>query len=154
MHSDIGSAVFSQKTFTWKSHITIIYFPYFYFSSMQIAYGYPPFVGEPLLLKHESFADSIVWYIYRMVPLVYELKVLLDWYCVDTTLWLYDSIKFEDIRQTLFLVGCALTTMNARIYEIEDRGKSENFCLAFYHLLGSYLSCLRHFSYLVLLPFL
>ena len=136
MHSDIGSAVFSQKTFTWKSHITIIYFPYFYFSSMQIAYGYPPFVGEPLLLKHESFADSIVWYIYRMVPVVYELKVLLDWYCVDTTLWLYDSIKFEDIRQTLFLVGCAIDYYERE--DIRNRGSRQvgKFLLGFLSFVG------------------
>ena len=121
MHSEFGPTVLSRRDLPiWRQTIIVIYFPYFYYSSLQISYGYPPFVGEPLLLKHESFADSIMWYIYRLVPLIYELKVLLDWYCVDTTLWLYDSIKFEDIRQTLFLVGCAIDYYERE--DVRDRG--------------------------------
>ena len=71
-----------------------------------------------------------------MVPLVYELKVLLDWYCVDTTLWLYDSIKFEDIRQTLFLVGCAIDYYERE--DIRNRGSRQvgKFLLGFLSFVG------------------
>jgi hypothetical protein len=109
MHHNFGGEVFEGKNLDlFRVPLFIIHMPYFYYSSLQISYGYPPFVGEPVLLKYETWADSLVWYTYKMIPLVYELKVLLDWYCLDSVMFITDNTKFEDIRQSLYIVGCGL----------------------------------------------
>jgi hypothetical protein len=109
MHHEFGATVFGLKDVdSFRKWLFFLQMPYFYYSSLQISYGYPPFVGDPILLQNETWADSLIWYSYKLMPLVYELKVLLDWYCVDTTMFIYDNIKFEDIRQSIYLVGCGL----------------------------------------------
>ena len=89
MHHEFGATVFGLKDVdSFRKWLFFLQMPYFYYSSLQISYGYPPFVGDPILLQNETWADSLIWYSYKLMPLVYELKVLLDWYCVDTTMFI------------------------------------------------------------------
>ena len=75
---------------------------------MQICYGYPRFIGDPVLMNREGYYYGVCWRVYRLIPFFHEFKLLLDWTCTDTTLWLYDFLKFEEIRASVFLIGCNL----------------------------------------------
>ncbi|GMI38125.1 hypothetical protein TeGR_g3788, partial [Tetraparma gracilis] len=83
---------------------------YLFFSGLQISYGYPPFVGAASLGR----ADGALWWegtlfsVYRGIPFLYEISLILDWACTETTLMIGDWIKLEDINSTLFLVDCNL----------------------------------------------
>lgn len=42
-----------------------------------------------------------------LIPLLYELRTLLDWVCTDTTMTLFDWLKMEDIFTEIYLMKCA-----------------------------------------------
>ena len=51
--------------------------------------------------RNEEFA-SILFGIYYSIPLLYELKVLLDFACTASSLDIFDWLKLEDINRSLF----------------------------------------------------
>lgn len=40
------------------------------------------------------------------VPFLYEIRTLLDWTCISTSLDWYAWLKLEDIRASLFVAAC------------------------------------------------
>ncbi|EDQ91426.1 uncharacterized protein MONBRDRAFT_2538, partial [Monosiga brevicollis MX1] len=59
--------------------IYILYLAYWIFSSMQLRTGYPNFVLGNFLTRSVSIPAYLVWVIYRAVPFMHEIRVLLDW---------------------------------------------------------------------------
>jgi hypothetical protein len=49
-----------------------------------------------------------IFRIYRAIPFLYELRMMLDWTCTPTTLYLGDWIKLEDIFSGLYINDCNL----------------------------------------------
>jgi len=86
---------------------------YFYFSALQICYGYPPFIGGNWLTKHVHHMYGNFFRIYRAIPFLYELRMMLDWTCTSTTLYLGEWIKVEDISSGIFICECNLNWMQA-----------------------------------------
>jgi len=93
---------------------------YLYFSSMQICYGYPPFVGQSVLTSKVHWLRGHLFVAYRSIPFFYELSLILDWACTDTTLMIRDWIKVEDVNSSLFVVDC-----NLHFLKKENRKKGE-----------------------------
>jgi len=48
----------------------------------------------------------VLFFLYRSIPFVYEIRAILDWTLTATTLTLYEWLKMEDIFAELFLVKC------------------------------------------------
>lgn len=48
----------------------------------------------------------VMFFLYRSIPFVYEIRSILDWTLTPTTLTLMEWLKFEDIFAELFLVKC------------------------------------------------
>ena len=78
---------------------------YFYYSAKQIAAGYPLISVNSLTVGY-SLPQYILFQLYRAIPFVYELRTLLDWTCLPTTLDWFQWLTLEDIYADLFAVQC------------------------------------------------
>eukprot|EP00300_Choanocystis_sp_HF-7_P008995 c16210_g1_i1.p1 GENE.c16210_g1_i1~~c16210_g1_i1.p1 ORF type:complete len:679 (+),score=113.08 c16210_g1_i1:27-2039(+) len=73
-----------------------------YFSAKQIRNGFPPITqSRPWLMFSDNYFVYLLYIVYRAIPFMYELKSILDWACTDTTLILYEWLKFEDLVSIL-----------------------------------------------------
>jgi hypothetical protein len=126
VHSNVYTEIFrlqsgeSLKWFAW------IQLPYFFFSSLQISYGYPPFVGGRLVVETEDWYFWALLYLpFRGFPFLFEIKLLLDYFCTQTTFFLQDFIKYEDIRANIYVIGVNLDWNHQ---ESRARGQPKPFC--------------------------
>lgn len=80
----------------------LIYCIYFLLSAMQLKYGYMPTKIRNTLLQHKNPISGVCVKTIRAIPFLQELKVIMDWSFMDTTLDLFQWFKIEDIHFTLF----------------------------------------------------
>lgn len=57
-------------------------------------------------MKKPSALSATVYRIYRLIPFVLELRTLLDWMVLKSSLDMWDSFKLEDIYSSMFLIQC------------------------------------------------
>lgn len=93
---------------------------YLLLSGLQISYGYPPFIQTNWMTKRAHHFWGNIFKLYRSLPFLYELRMLLDWACTPTTLYLGEWIKLEDIYCGLFIQEC-----NLHFMEVENRRKGD-----------------------------
>jgi hypothetical protein len=93
---------------------------YLLLSGLQISYGYPPFIQTNWMTKRAHHFWGNIFKLYRSLPFLYELRMLLDWACTPTTLYLGDWIKLEDIYSGLFIQEC-----NLHFQQFENRRKGD-----------------------------
>lgn len=102
----------SSKNFAENSYLNFFYaiqVAYFLVSGVQIRYGFTEFnETHHFLTKRASPVRSFLFMIYRAMPFLYELRILLDWMCTHTALDLIETLKLEDIHAQLFTVKCRL----------------------------------------------
>ncbi|EDQ91516.1 uncharacterized protein MONBRDRAFT_2570, partial [Monosiga brevicollis MX1] len=84
---------------------------YFFLSANQIKSGYPDTVQRNALLQNVTFVGWLIFVIYKAIPFLYELRMLLDWSCIPTTLDLNHWHKMEDIAGQLYLNQYQLKTV-------------------------------------------
>ena len=56
---------------------------------------------------------------------MYEIKLLLDYFCTNTTFYLQDFVKYEDIRANIYVIGVNLDWNHQ---ESRARGQPRPFC--------------------------
>ena len=93
---------------------------YLFVSALQISYGYPPFIQTNWMTKRAHHFWGNIFRLYRSLPFLYELRMLLDWTCTPTTLYLGEWIKLEDIYAGIFVIECNLDFMR-----LENRKKGD-----------------------------
>lgn len=93
---------------------------YLFVSALQISYGYPPFIQTNWMTKRAHHFWGNIFRLYRALPFLYELRMLLDWTCTPTTLYLWEWIKLEDIYAGIFITECNLDFMR-----FENRKKGD-----------------------------
>ncbi|KAL0479841.1 hypothetical protein AKO1_007465 [Acrasis kona] len=82
---------------------------YMWVSCLQIKSGYPTMgIYTSFFVKSYFWVFNIVYLIWRAIPFVFELKTLLDWTFIKTTLNFYEWLKMEDIYSTLYTRKCDL----------------------------------------------
>ncbi|MES1908120.1 MAG: hypothetical protein MHM6MM_001113 [Cercozoa sp. M6MM] len=59
-----------------------------------------------------STVRNVVFIAYRALPFVFELRTLLDWVAMDTTLDLWETFKLEDVFASIYSVKCGLQGQN------------------------------------------
>lgn len=57
-------------------------------------------------LENPSVVVMVLFFVYRAIPFLYEVRCILDWTLTRTALTLYEWLKLEDIFAELFLVKC------------------------------------------------
>ncbi|CAK80274.1 unnamed protein product (macronuclear) [Paramecium tetraurelia] len=84
----------------------VIYFllfcAYFYLSALQLRYGYRELkVRNQFLYVYNSLSYYFALVLYS-IPFLYDLKVLMDWTCLYTSLDIYQWFILEDIQRQMF----------------------------------------------------
>ncbi|GFR40352.1 hypothetical protein Agub_g896, partial [Astrephomene gubernaculifera] len=87
----------------------------FCLGGLQLRDGYPPLSapGPSGGGRHSSFfyrrpdwAHNLAFNVFYSLPFLYEIRSLLDWTCVSTSLDWYCWLKLEDIHSSLFVASC------------------------------------------------
>jgi hypothetical protein len=82
---------------------------FLWLSCIQIKSGYPTMgIYSSFFVKSYFWVFNIVYLIWRAIPFVFELKTLLDWTFIKTTLNFYEWLKLEDIYSTQYTRKCDL----------------------------------------------
>ena len=84
----------------------LLYCLYFYFSAVQIRYGYPELKKSSFLMNNTTPINRIAYVVFRSVPFLLELKIFTDWSFTRTGLDVFQWIKFENIYGDLFVAKC------------------------------------------------
>jgi len=82
---------------------------YFLLSAHQIRSGYPRRVLGNCLTKGYGYANWGAFKFYRAIPLVYDLRLYMDWIWTETTLEFRNWSLMEDMFANLFIRKCELT---------------------------------------------
>ncbi|CAD8168379.1 unnamed protein product [Paramecium pentaurelia] len=100
--------LWSKTTENYEEYNTsiVIYFilfcAYFYLSSLQLRYGYRELkVRNQFLYVYNSISYYFALILYS-IPFLYDLKVLMDWTCLNTSLDIYQWFILEDIQRQMF----------------------------------------------------
>eukprot|EP00475_Leptophrys_vorax_P030845 TRINITY_DN46534_c0_g1_i2.p1 TRINITY_DN46534_c0_g1~~TRINITY_DN46534_c0_g1_i2.p1 ORF type:complete len:718 (-),score=154.18 TRINITY_DN46534_c0_g1_i2:1661-3814(-) len=82
---------------------------YFIPSSLQIKYGYPSAViRHNFFTKKTSGLRPKFFEQFLSIPFIFELRTVLSWMCMDTSLDFKETFVFEDIYSKVFLIKCDL----------------------------------------------
>ena len=95
------------RPFTKNTAAQCIYFfksLYFIVSAMQITSGYPPRVLGYFLGHHYTTVSGLLFSGYRAIPLLPELREVMDWVFTDTALSLFHWLRVQEIYAKLYLV--------------------------------------------------
>lgn len=79
---------------------------YWFLSALQIRDGYPVVSGDRFLMRRYSTLDNWVHQGYRAIPFLFELRTVLDWTFIPTTLDFFDYLRVEDIYADVYKVAC------------------------------------------------
>eukprot|EP00753_Platysulcus_tardus_P003067 PLAT12228.1.p1 GENE.PLAT12228.1~~PLAT12228.1.p1 ORF type:complete len:1010 (-),score=551.83 PLAT12228.1:62-2737(-) len=99
-----------QQTFLSKPALVIFYLlccAYWTLSGLQIRFGYPP-VQPSLMERSTGPVSTQLFNVYRAVPFLFEMRCVLDWVCIKTSLDMYMWYKLEDLAAMLFTVKCEM----------------------------------------------
>eukprot|EP00817_Percolomonadidae_sp_ATCC50343_P000794 CAMPEP_0117420938 /NCGR_PEP_ID=MMETSP0758-20121206/2165_1 /TAXON_ID=63605 /ORGANISM="Percolomonas cosmopolitus, Strain AE-1 (ATCC 50343)" /LENGTH=295 /DNA_ID=CAMNT_0005202833 /DNA_START=829 /DNA_END=1713 /DNA_ORIENTATION=- len=80
---------------------------YLWISAIQIRFGFPKTYPKELLITNTDIISRAFYGLYRILPFVYELRLILDWTFTKTALDYQAWMVLEDIRTVLY---------NRRIY--------------------------------------
>nr|AQX17753.1 piezo mechanosensor [Beroe abyssicola] len=89
---------------------------YFTLSAFQIQSGYPRIYTDSIILRTYGLVTYVTYLGYLAVPFLWELEVLLNWVCTETTLTLDYWVKYSDIKAYLFKLKCWQTTYESSYY--------------------------------------
>jgi hypothetical protein len=76
---------------------------YFLVSALQVRYGYPVSEINQVFTQSSERLNSTAFQIYRAIPFLYELRIIIDWTFTTTALDLIQWFKLEDIFATLYM---------------------------------------------------
>jgi hypothetical protein len=81
----------------------LLYCLYFYYSALQIRFGYPELKKGNFLMNDSTPVNKIGFQIFAAVPFLLELKIFTDWTFTRTGLDVFQWIKFENLYGDLFV---------------------------------------------------
>lgn len=62
-----------------------------------------------------TWYNGFIYMFYRAIPFLFEFKIFSDWTFTNTSLRLYDWIKFEEILGFLYVAKCNSLFMRGKI---------------------------------------
>jgi len=87
---------------------------YWFVSALQIRDGYPLVSGDRFLMRHYNMYSNWAHMAYRIIPFLYELRTILDWTFIPTTLDFFDYLRVEDIYADVYRVACLAASRTPR----------------------------------------
>lgn len=80
---------------------------YLIVSAWQIRNGYPRLCIGNLLTHSYGLANYVLFMIYFNVPLLFEIRTIVDWTYTETVMPIFDFLKMENIYAQIFMVKCS-----------------------------------------------
>lgn len=107
VHVQLGFIVPKQHSITYdrKLPLIMIYLLWAYYfvnSALQIRYGYPQAPFKAPFIRDTSYFTVWVFRIYKAMPFLWEMKVIIDWTVTSTCLDLYQWFKLDDAFNYLY----------------------------------------------------
>ena len=116
----------SAKTFFCNSPALVICYLFFswylYYSSFQIKFGYPEADTTQIFTTSTDLFTRMAFKVYRAIPFLTELKAILDWTVIRTSLDLFQWIKLDDAYANLYYCKAEMAVRKEK-----KRGKPRNF---------------------------
>ncbi|XP_041455408.1 piezo-type mechanosensitive ion channel component 1-like isoform X4 [Lytechinus variegatus] len=100
---------YNNKPFVDNNPAQVWYFficIYFGLSAYQITSGYPTRILGNFLCKNYNLVSLVLFYGWRVIPFLTELRTLMDWIWTDTTLSLSHWLQVEDIYANVYPIKC------------------------------------------------
>lgn len=95
------------RTFFCNSPYLVICYLFFtwylYYSAYQIKFGYPENDTSQIFTTSTDVFTRLAFKVYRAIPFLTELKAILDWTVIKTSLDLFQWIKLDDAYANLYL---------------------------------------------------
>lgn len=79
---------------------------YFGLSAYQITSGYPTRILGNFLCRNYNLVSLVLFYGWRVIPFLTELRTLMDWIWTDTTLGFSHWLQVEDIYANIYPIKC------------------------------------------------
>lgn len=79
---------------------------YLFLGGVQVSRGMPEYTKHIVFAGSYSAVEFYLYYFSRLVPFVFDLRVILDWTVSKTSLKLPYWIKMEDVCHELYLLQC------------------------------------------------
>lgn len=107
---------FNSDSYESNTYVIIFYILnsfYFLISSLQVRNGVDK--------ESRGFMERYTWYngfiymFYRAIPFLFEFKIFSDWTFTNTSLRLFDWIKFEEILGFLYVAKCNSLFLSGKI---------------------------------------
>ena len=102
-----SSYIYFCRSFTMNTAAQCVYFfkcLYFIVSAIQIVSGYPTNILGNFLGRHYTTVSGLLFSVYRAIPLLPELREVMDWVFTDTVLPLFHWLRVQEIYSKLYLV--------------------------------------------------
>ncbi|CAD5227623.1 unnamed protein product [Bursaphelenchus xylophilus] len=75
-------------------------------SAWQLRNGYPRLCTGNLLTHSYGMINYGLFYVFMMLPFVFELRTMIDWTWTDTTMPIFDFIKMEMFYAKIYIIKC------------------------------------------------
>lgn len=95
------------RPFTSNTAAQCIYFfkcCYFIVSALQIVAGYPNQILGYFFSRKYTTVSGLAFQVYRLIPILSELREVMDWMFTDTTLSLLHWFRVQEIYAQIYLV--------------------------------------------------
>eukprot|EP00871_Galdieria_phlegrea_P001756 jgi/Galph1/2581/GphlegSOOS_G1260.1 len=119
----------------------------FILGGLQVRHGFPPYTHGQFLLRRFSAWGMFFFNLYYMTPFLYELRTILDWTMIPTSMEYFDWLKYSDVWISLYR-NKAMN--NNRAWQKRWLGKKRIATVKFW--LGAMLVLLL--SFLLWIPFI
>jgi hypothetical protein len=81
---------------------SFFYFIYFFLSGLQVKYGYKKYKNLNSIMIRRRQTNNLILTVYTAIPFLYELKCIMDWSFVSTSLKLFDWFRLFQIYLSAF----------------------------------------------------
>ena len=81
---------------------SFFYFIYFFLSGLQVKYGYKKFKKINSFMVKRNMASYIFLMVFIAIPFLYEIKCIMDWTFLKTSIQLFDWFKLFSIYVSSF----------------------------------------------------
>eukprot|EP00755_Sulcionema_specki_P001523 Sspe_Gene.26197::Locus_10743_Transcript_1_1_Confidence_1.000_Length_7503::g.26197::m.26197/K22128/PIEZO1_2, FAM38; piezo-type mechanosensitive ion channel component 1/2 len=123
--STFRSSTLRRSSVIWVKSLFVVKCVCLFLGARQVRDGYPSYLRHDPIQGNHSTVAYILYTVFRAVPFVFEMRVILDWTFTSTTLKMYQWMKLEDLAHELYLVQC--DRFDDRVIQKETGGKGKKY---------------------------
>jgi len=113
----------------------LLWVAHFVFAGLQIKHGYPQAPYKTTFMRDTSFWTVNLFRLYRALPFIWEMKVIMDWTVTTTCLDLFQWFRLDDAFNYVYFNKYQSDQRRAR-REFEERHWTEKFFVGFCFAFG------------------